>query len=160
MLSDISGVIGNWVLFIHTHFVFLEELSWEICISIIILSILLTGCSGVTQEIPPTSTPKPTWTQLPHGTLKACIYFEGKLVDIGYLRFFYNKREVISSLNYRQLSGGCREVILTPGYYIVNAKYYQGVCDYTGANCSLEEDLHIDISDGDVIEKDYEIFTP
>jgi len=56
-------------------------------ITLAIIVIVLTGCSSLSPEPISTPEPKPTWTMLPHGILKACIYFEGELVPMGYLTF-------------------------------------------------------------------------
>ena len=117
------------------------------------LSIILSGCA-TTPEVPPTSAPEPTWTRLPHGIFEACIFFEGELVNMGYLHF-WNSNGRLKYLD-TEFPGGCGEVNLVPGYYEISAHYYQGVCDENG--CSSMKRFLIDISDGELIEKDFEVF--
>jgi hypothetical protein len=109
-------------------------------------------------DIPPTSTPKPTWTMKPHGTLKACIYYEGELVDLGYLTF-KNEHGRISSL-YTELVGGCKDVFIPPGSYEIVPHYYQGACSDSSAICRPEEIYKIDISIDEEITIDFEVFLP
>ncbi len=124
---------------------------------ILLFTVLLSGCA-VTSEVTPTSTLKPTWTSRPHGILRACIYFDNELVDLGYLTF-KNEQGRIQDL-YTELVGGCKDVLLPPGSYEVVPHYYQGACSDSTAICHSKEFYQIEISDGEVIELDFEVFLP
>lgn len=126
---------------------------------VIILSILLAGCAASAQVLSPTPTPKATWTMHPHGVLKACIYYGGEIVNIGYLKFF-NDKGVIDYLDWVELKDGCKDVILSPGNYEISASYFQLECADAGSGCKLDQNLVIEISDGDVIKVDFEVYLP
>jgi hypothetical protein len=128
-----------------------------ISVFIVIFSIIISGCATA-PEAPPTSTPKPTWTSRPHGILRACIYFDNELVDLGYLSF-KNEQVDLEDLD-ATLIGGCKDVLLPPGSYNVIPHYYQGDCSDSTAICRSEEFYQIEILDGEVIELDFEVFYP
>jgi len=128
-----------------------------ISVLILILLIFVSGCATAS-EVPPTSTPKPTWTLRPHGVLKACIYFDGNIVDLGYLTFKDEEGD-LKDLN-TELVGGCKDIFLPPGYYHVTPHYYQGACSDSTAVCIAGEFYQIDISVGEVIDQDFELFLP
>ena len=123
-----------------------------------LLIVIIIGCAGTVPEQPPTMTPKPTWTLKPHGILKACVYYDGELVDLGYLTF-KNELGRLEELD-SQLDGGCKDVYLPPGHYEVVPHYYQGDCSDSTAICRPEGIYKIDVADGDVIEIDFEVFLP
>ena len=124
---------------------------------LVLFVVVLTGCSSFSPEPTPTPEPKPTLTMLPHGILKACIYFEGELVPMGYLTFKDENGRQISYLTYVPLDGGCKDVILSPGTYWVAAKYFQDVCADLGAGCMPEDPYELEIKDGDVIVEDFHV---
>ncbi|NQS91569.1 MAG: hypothetical protein HQ574_04105 [Chloroflexi bacterium] len=128
----------------------------NLIVTFILIVVLISSCIS-SPEIPPTSTPKPTGTMFPHGTLKACIYFGGELVNMGYLRFF-NENGIISYLSWVDLDDGCKDVILTPGYYSISPLFFQGPCADVDGGCMADSRFEIDIADGEVIEKDFEVF--
>lgn len=123
---------------------------------ILVLIIILTACAP--SPLPPTSTPKPTWTMKPHGILQACIFYNGNQVDLGYLTF-KNESGNLKDLD-AELVGGCKDVVLPPGNYEVTPHYYQGDCSSSSSICRPREIYQIVIVVGDVTEVDFEVFLP
>ena len=119
---------------------------------ILLLGLLFTGCSGQ-EPMPPTSTPKPTWTPTPHGTFIGCIYYEGKLVN-GFINYYDENENYIKDMD----SGAstCNPVMLTPGFYWVAAEYW-GSTDCSDGCFPEGEMISIEISDGEVIEMDFTV---
>lgn len=95
----------------------------------------------------------------PHAVLRACIYYEGEVVNIGYLKFF-NKKGVIDYLDWVEMKDGCKDVILSPGYYEISASYFQQECADAGSGCKLKENLIIEVIDGEELEYDFEVYLP
>ena len=120
-----------------------------------ILSVLLSACAA-TPEAPPTSTPKPTKTPFPQGVLKACLLFDGELVE-GRFDFYDEEDEFVKDAP----SGGsdCTELVFAPGTYWLDAFYFHGT-DCPEGCYPAEDMILIDIQDGDVIEMDVEVFNP
>jgi hypothetical protein len=126
-------------------------------VSLILLSVVLCACAAQ-PEVSPTYTPWPTWTSRPHGILRACIYFDNELVDLGYLTF-KNEMGRLDNL-YTELIGGCKDVLLPPGSYEIVPHYYQGTCSDSTVICRPKDNYQIEISVGEVIEFDFEVFFP
>lgn len=122
------------------------------------IMVIFTLIACAPEPLTPTSTPKPTWTLKPHGILQACIYYDGDQVDLGYLTFKdeSGKLEDLDS----ELVGGCKDIVLPPGNYEVSPHYYQGDCSSSSAICRPREIYQIDISVGEIIAVDFEVFLP
>jgi hypothetical protein len=118
---------------------------------ILVLIIVLSGCATAT-EIPPTSTPKPTWTMKPHGIFKGCTYYDGELVEGGFAITNMNDNEV-----FRNNKAGCVEVPLPPGKYSLWAYYFK-----SGTDCGTDQGcetgrLDLEIVLDEVVEMEFEM---
>ena len=76
-----------------------------------------------------------------------------------FLKIFI-KLGVIEYLDWVELKDGCKDVILSPGYYEISASYFQKECADAGSGCKLDQNLVIEIFDGDVFEIDFEVKLP
>ncbi len=126
---------------------------------LVVFIFIISACSAAPAQ-PPTATPKPTWTLRPHGTLKACIYKEGELVE-GTIRITDSAENTIAD----RLSVQCVEEMLAPGSYLILGSTYEGEdcsSDATGTVGCMTNGPRIpfEIAVDQVLEIDLDVFPP